>query len=189
MGSSLEFVTFKLKEHWNVFLLIKIYSAKFTSIKNIVCSKQPYSQSLPWVSEVVSIILTWQSGLPGYSCREAPPSLLPSCPRRPCRKCCDERLFRENNACIFLPSLRYLMSGREDLKVGFWPEVSMKIKTSFVCILCVCVFFTHSKHACLAQSLWILGSQLVTTYIGKWLSVCEGRHSQKGSEMKGPKYI
>lgn len=34
VGSSLEFVTFKLKEHWNAFLLlIKIYSAKFTSIK------------------------------------------------------------------------------------------------------------------------------------------------------------
>lgn len=128
------------------FFSLKYIQLSSHPLKNIVCSKQPYSQSLPWVSEVVSIILTWQSGLPGYSCREAPPSLLPSRPRRPCRKCCDERLFRENNACIFLPSLRYLMSGREDLKVGFWPEVSMKIKTSFVCILCVCVFFfTHSK--------------------------------------------
>lgn len=126
------------------FFSLKYIQLSSHPLKSIVCSKQPYSQSLPWVSEVVSIILTWQSGLPGYSCREAPPSLLPSRPRRPCRKCCDERLFRENNACIFLPSLRYLTSGMEDLKVGFWPEVSMKIKTSFVCILCVCVFFLHT---------------------------------------------
>lgn len=59
------------------FFSLKYIQLSSHPLKNIVCSKQPYSQSLPWVSEVVSIILTWQSGLPGYSCREAPPSLLP----------------------------------------------------------------------------------------------------------------
>lgn len=164
------------------FFSLKYIQLTSHPLKNTVCSKQPNSQSLPWISEVVSIILTCQSGLPGHSCREAPPSappsLLPSCPRRPRRKCCEELLFWENNAFIFLPSLRYPTSRREDLKVGFWPEVSMKIKTGFDCVLCMS-FFTHSKHDCLAWSLWILGSQLVTTYIGKWLPSVWGQTQSK----------
>lgn len=142
------------------FISLKYIQLSSHPLKNIVCSKQPNSQSLPWVSEVVSVILTWQSGLPGYSCREAPPSLLPLHPRRPHRECCEELLFWENNACIFLPSLHYPTSGREDLKFGFRPEVSMKIKTTStafsVCLFLHTLSMTVWPVACgfLAHSWW-----------------------------------
>lgn len=180
MGSSLEFITFKLKEHWNAFFLIKIYSSKFTSIKKHSLQQAAKFSLFPgYLRLLVSSI----PGSPVFpDTLQGSPTLPASHPRRPRRECGEEsavksfsfeKMMRVSSSFTALSDFR-----KGGFKGWFLTWSFYENQNNFYCVLRMS-FFTHSKHDCLAWSLWILGSQLVTTYIGKWLPSVWGQTQSK----------